>query len=542
VDQRLQLPALIGKYELLEYLGGGMSHVYRGRDTVIGRPVVVKILTEMSNGDPEARARFLQEARLAGNIQHENIVSVFDYGEHGGRPYLVMEYLKGENLRDAIRGGRLGGLEDRLRITQDIASALEYVHAQGIVHRDIKPENVHIDAKGRVKLMDFGIAKAADLSLTKAGMAMGTPFYMAPEQVQGRPTTPLVDIYAFGLLLYEVLTGVRGVNGDTMEALFYQILNVTLDPQTMANAGAPPAVSELVLRCTAKRPEDRPQSFAAVIEQLRAVRAGFGAAPRTLAMPATAAPVPEAKKEHVKTGSRPMLWIIAAVIVVAVAGGAWWVLGRAPAAPQIPGMVYVPAGTFLAGAEKKPTPLGAFYIDEAEVSNADFAEFCRATGCAAPQAAADLPVVNVTADQARAYAAWKGKRLPTALEWERAARGVNGALFPWGDELQPMRANVADNPAPAQHLIPVRSLGAYPEYQMIGNAWEMVEGSVTPSPLALTRFAALLNPPPTAQEPWISIRGGSFSERLSPALTYDSSSIPERYAEKNIGFRCAKTP
>src|SRR5262249_53695540 len=152
---QLQLPSNIGKYELLEFLGGGMSHVYRGRDTVIGRAVVVKILTDNSAADPEAKARFLQEARLAGNIQHENIVSVFDYGEHEGRPYIVMEFLKGEDLRNAIRGGHIGGLEDRLRIAQDIASALQYVHEQGVVHRDIKPENIHIDPSGRVKLMDF---------------------------------------------------------------------------------------------------------------------------------------------------------------------------------------------------------------------------------------------------------------------------------------------------------------------------------------------------------------------------------------------------
>src|SRR5258708_21237166 len=148
----MDLPANIGKYELLEFLGGGMSHVFRGRDTMIGRPVVVKILTENSNSDPDARARFLQEARLAGNIQHENIVSVFDYGEHEGRPYIVMEYLKGEDLRDAIRGSHLGSLADKLKIAQDIAAALDYTHAQGVVHRHIKPENNHIDPNGRANL------------------------------------------------------------------------------------------------------------------------------------------------------------------------------------------------------------------------------------------------------------------------------------------------------------------------------------------------------------------------------------------------------
>src|SRR6266852_524444 len=112
----MQLPASFGKYELLEFLGGGMSHVYRGRDTVIDRPVAVKILTHEASSDPEAKARFLQEARVAGNIQHENIVRVFDFGEFEGRPYIVMEYLRGEDLRDAIRNGRAGSLYERLKI------------------------------------------------------------------------------------------------------------------------------------------------------------------------------------------------------------------------------------------------------------------------------------------------------------------------------------------------------------------------------------------------------------------------------------------
>src|SRR3984957_9959291 len=170
----MQIPAIVGKYELLEFLGGGMSHVYRARDTVIDRPVVVKLLTVDACQDVEAKARFLQEARVAGNIQHENIVSVFDFGEHEGRPFIVMEYLKGVDLRHALRDGVLrdmaasgGGLTERLQIALQIATALEYVHRQDVVHRDIKPENINLDPSGRAKLMDFGIAKTANLSLTR---------------------------------------------------------------------------------------------------------------------------------------------------------------------------------------------------------------------------------------------------------------------------------------------------------------------------------------------------------------------------------------
>src|SRR5580765_3495244 len=196
----MELPATVGKYELLEFLGGGMSHVYRARDTMLDRAVVVKILTDSSCQDADAKARFLQEAKLAGGFQHENIVSVFDYGEFDGKPFIVMEYLQGEDLRNAIRNGHLDGMNDRLRIALNIAQALDYVHARAIVHRDIKPENIHIASNGKVKLMDFGIAKAPDLSLTRTGMAMGTPYYMAPEQVSGGATTTLVDVYAFGLV------------------------------------------------------------------------------------------------------------------------------------------------------------------------------------------------------------------------------------------------------------------------------------------------------------------------------------------------------
>ncbi len=257
----MQLPATLGKYELLEFLGGGMSHVYRARDTMIDRTVVVKILTDSSCQDGDAKARFLQEAKLAGSFQHENIVSVFDYGEFDGKPFIVMEYLQGEDLRDAIRNGRLGAMNDRLRIALHIAHALDYVHGRAIVHRDIKPENVHIDPKGKVKLMDFGIAKTADLSLTRTGMAMGTPYYMSPEQISGSGTSHLVDIYAYGLLVFELLTGIRSVRGETMEQVFFQILNQNVDVAAMENSGVQPAVSDLVVRCTAKKPEDRPQSF-----------------------------------------------------------------------------------------------------------------------------------------------------------------------------------------------------------------------------------------------------------------------------------------
>lgn len=265
----MQLPARIGKYELFELLGGGMSKVYLAKDTLIDRTVVVKILTEAGSRDADAKARFLHEAKLAGNIVHDNVVNVYDYvTQEGQLPYIVMEYVRGESLRDAIKNNRTGDLRNKLQIARQIAAALEYVHSKKIIHRDIKPDNIHVDANGRVKLMDFGIAKAEGVTLTKVGFTLGTPFYMAPEQVLGQQVTILVDIYAFGILLFELIVGRRPITAETVDKIFQQILREPLRLEPLREAGAPDPVVDLVTKCTAKNPAERYQSFAEVRDAL----------------------------------------------------------------------------------------------------------------------------------------------------------------------------------------------------------------------------------------------------------------------------------
>jgi eukaryotic-like serine/threonine-protein kinase len=270
----MDLPAQIGKYELVEFLGGGMSHVYRAKDTVLGRSVVVKIMTPAGCADAEAKARFVQEARMAGNIVHDNIISIFDYGEEQGRPYIVMEYLRGESLREAIKNSRTGDLRNQLKIALQIARALEYVHGRRIIHRDIKPENIHVDANGKIKLMDFGIAKSEGVSLTRVGFTLGTPYYMAPEQVMGQQITHLVDIYAFGALMFELLSGVKPIAAETVEKIFQQILYEPLNLDPLRAAGVPQPLFELIARCTAKNPAERIQSFGAVCAALEQIMDG----------------------------------------------------------------------------------------------------------------------------------------------------------------------------------------------------------------------------------------------------------------------------
>ena len=525
-----------------------MSHVYKARDTVIGRTVAVKILTEQGCADPEAKARFLQEARMAGNIQHENIIQIFDFGEEEGRPFMVMEFLVGQDLRDAIKAGETGGLPEKLRIALQIARALEYVHTKKIIHRDIKPENVHLDASGKAKLMDFGIAKAEGLSMTKAGFALGTPYYMAPEQVLGEQVAEPADVYAFGIMLFEMFTGAKPITGETVERLFYQILNEPVNIEPMRQAGCPEPLIQLVSRATAKKKEDRPQNFTQVCAELETILRQTQ--PQTAAVAAVVEPEPP-------SGSKGKLVVLAVVTTIAVVVAGLLYLKSNKAAPALPPvlnnetgqMVLVPGGPFLRGNENKQEIVPAFYLDRTEVTNEMYEKFAAATNRPLPPKfphdAPQHPVVNVTISDANAFAKWAGKRLPTAVEWEKAARGTEGKNWPWGGADNPEYANVSDNPKITERKpLPVHTMsnGASPYnvIHMAGNVLEYVSDDITPSLEAVDHFAKIMNPPPALNEPWYSVKGGSFGRPLQAALPWEWSSVPARFSGPDIGFRCAK--
>ena len=521
-----------------------MSHVYRARDTVIGRTVAVKILTEAGCEDAEAKERFLAEARMAGNISHDNVLSIYDFGEdEQHHPYMVMEFLKGEDLRHAIKNGRTGALRDKLKIAVQVARALAYIHTQKIIHRDIKPENVNVSPAGVVKLMDFGIAKTQGLQMTRAGYVLGTPYYMAPEQVTGANVTEQVDVYAFGVLLFELMTGVKPIAGETVERIFYSILNEPLNLQPMIQAGAPQAVCDLVARCTMKSAAERPQGFDPVVAELERILAELDA-------PTMLLKAPERESAAVEEAAGYPAWLlpVVALVVVALAVGLYFAMRPKKLPETIAAksgeMVLVPKGHFKYGEKKEDATLPAYYIDKTEVTNQAYAAFCKAAAHALPadfpQDKPTYPVVNVTMVDAKAFAKWAGERLPTPREWEKAARGTDGRLFPWGNEKDPSRANLGPHGALRPAADFSQFAGPYKTVQMVGNVWELVDERTTPGPDTLAYFQKLLNQPLTVNDAWYQIRGDSFTEPIDRVNIWDNGSVPELWKDANIGFRCVK--
>jgi len=266
--------ARLGPYEIVAPLGaGGMGEVYRARDTRLGREVAVKILPASFSEDADRLRRFEGEARAASALNHPNILTIHDFGSEGAAPYVVSELLEGETLREKLAGGRLP-VRKALDYAAQIARGLAAAHEKGIVHRDLKPENLFVTRDGRVKILDFGLAKLThperagtpltevptETRGTEPGVVMGTVGYMSPEQVRGQAADPRSDLFSFGAVLYEMVTGERVFRGATAVETMNAILKEDPPELSKGLADVPPSLDRMVRHCLEKSPQERFQS------------------------------------------------------------------------------------------------------------------------------------------------------------------------------------------------------------------------------------------------------------------------------------------
>jgi TolB-like protein len=333
----IQIGTKLGPYEIVASVGaGGMGEVYRAVDERLGRTVAIKILFAQSPGSADLKERFDREARAISKLNHPNICVLYDIGHQDGIDYLVMEYLDGETLADALLRGPLP-LPQVLRVGAEIANALDRAHRDGIVHRDLKPGNIMLTRSG-AKVLDFGLAKetpailgpndaTARMQLTAEGTIVGTLQYMAPEQLEARPADARTDLFALGTILYEMATGHPAFEGASPASIIAAIMSRDPEPMSARAAMTPPALDQLVRRCLAKRKDDRLQSahdLAIALQDLRdeatsMIRSGLSTSSYA-GLVADAAP----------RARRRRTWFVAGAIAAALllGGGGWWI-GRA---------------------------------------------------------------------------------------------------------------------------------------------------------------------------------------------------------------------
>ncbi len=271
-----------GRYRILRKLGtGGMANVYLAEDEVLGRRVAIKILNDRHAGDEQFVERFRREAKNAASLSHPNIVSIYDRGEAEGTYYIAMEYLDGRSLKELIVARGPAPIHLAVDYARQILAAIRFAHRHGIVHRDIKPHNVLVDGEGRLKVTDFGIARAGVSQMTEAGSIIGTAQYLSPEQAKGAPVDQTSDLYSVGVVLYELLTGEVPFSGDTPVEIAMKHLSTVPEPPSAKRADVPRDLDMVVMRALGKDPSERYQSAEEMDADLRRINRGVAISPVT---------------------------------------------------------------------------------------------------------------------------------------------------------------------------------------------------------------------------------------------------------------------
>ena len=639
----------LGRYHILEQLGeGGMATVYKAFDTRLEADVAVKVIrTEKFTPEVLARAlkRFEREAKALARLTHPNIVKVSDYGEFDGSPYLVMPYLPGGNLKQLLKERGRIPWQEAAKLLLPIAEALDYAHDQNVIHRDVKPSNILLTERGQPMLTDFGVAKVleeeATIDLTGTAMAVGTPEYMAPEQASAKTADQRADIYALGIVFYEMLTGRRPFEADTPLGVIIKQASEPLPRPRQFVPDLPERTEQILIKALAKKPENRYQhmgDLAAALEGLTAVseKPRPEPAPSKQEIPARAVErdvIPPHPPARAMLKWLPIVGLVLLLGLGLALGSGLLNMGRkglgplgglatdtATATPTrtptptytptpTPGigstwtrpadgmvMVYVPEGEFTMGSnngdsDEQPVHtvyLDAYWIDQTEVTNAMFTLFVERTGYQTdaegigssyvfdgtnwndvsgadwqhPQGPSsglaglnDHPVVHVSWNDAEAYCGWAGVRLPSEAEWEKAARGIDGRTYPWGNQsLAGNLLNFADINLNVdwadrnvddgyQFTAPVGSYPAgaspYGALDMAGNVWEWVEDWYGETYYSQSPES---NPTGPASGQYRVLRGGSwvsYGVDLRSAYRYWGGPDLRNYV---IGFRCVLSP
>jgi len=267
-----------------------MGVVYRALDPVLMRRVAIKVMSDAFAQNDDLRERFLREAQAAGSLQHPNVITIYDFGEVDGHLYIAMEFVEGQDVAELIAHQVPLTTTNKLDIAIGVLQGLAFAHKRGIVHRDVKPANIRVDSDGNARIMDFGVAHLASSEMTRTGVVIGTPSYMAPEQILGGKVGPEADIFSVGAVLYEMLTGTRPFAGGPLQAVMHRVLSESPLPLDVCAPSLPARLNEIVMRALAKDPEKRYQTALAMANDLLAVRASLdasGSSPGTLSLRAT---------------------------------------------------------------------------------------------------------------------------------------------------------------------------------------------------------------------------------------------------------------
>ena len=328
----------IGKYQIVELVGeGAMGVVYKAKDSVLDRIVAIKVMNESIARQDDLRKRFLREAQAAASLQHPNVVSIYDMGEMDGHLFIAMEFVEGIDLEKLLELGQPLSLQAKLDIVIDVLTGLTFAHKRGIIHRDIKPANIRVTEDGRAKIMDFGVAHLASSSMTTTGSFLGTPSYMAPEQITEGHTTPGTDIFAVGGVLYQLLTQFKPFEGPTLQNLFFKIITEKPKKVSALMPGLPPALDRIVEKAMAKEPSERYQNALDMANELSAVRAKLSGPsyPESVSLSVSVSSAIEQARKKAETRSRAVAFAGAGAVTAIIVLVAWSQLVRPRAASPV---------------------------------------------------------------------------------------------------------------------------------------------------------------------------------------------------------------